>query len=202
MNVFDEFSLGVLLAAIGTLLIIAEVFFPSGGILGAFSAVAMLSAVYFAYESGGWTRGLTFAALEVLVAPIAIYGALQALPHTPMGRTLIGTAPTAEEVDPADPRQALVGRVGVARSKLLPAGAVEIDGQMIDCVSRGQAIEPGEYVKVVEVRGNRVVVRRTTQSTSPAEPTAEDRLARPAEEIGLADFDFDAPDEGTPPSAS
>lgn len=195
MNLFDGLSLSILLAAIGALLIIAEVFFPSGGVLGAFSAVSLLAAVYLAYNSGGWTRGLTFAAVEVLVVPIVIYAALQALPHTPMGRVLVGSAPLPEEVDPVDKREALIGRVGVARSKLLPSGAVEIDGQMIDCVSRGQAVEPGEYVKVVEVSANRVVVRRTDGETPPAATTAEDRLARPADELGLTDFDFTPPED-------
>lgn len=195
MNIFDGLSLGILLAAVGTLLIIAEVFFPSGGILGAFSAIALIGAVVVAYQSGGWSRGVTFAAIEVLVVPIAIYGALQVLPHTPMGRVLIGTAPTPEEVDPVDKRQALVGRVGVARSKLLPSGSVEIEGQMIDCVSRGQAIEPGEYVKVIEVAANRVVVRRAEAEAPQPETTAEDRLARPATELGISDFEFDPPGE-------
>lgn len=195
MNLFDETSLSFLLAAIGVLLIVAEVFFPSGGVLGVLSALSLLSAVYLAFESGGWTRGLTFAAIEVFLVPVTIYGALQALPHTPMGRVLIGSAPTAEEVDPADERHALVGKIGVARSKLLPSGAVEIDGQMIDCVSRGQAVDPGQYVKVIEVSSNRVMVRLVDPDAAAA-PDA-DPLVRPAEDLGLADFDFDAPGDDT-----
>ncbi|TWT47252.1 NfeD family protein [Botrimarina hoheduenensis] len=198
MNLLDDTTLGLLLAAIGLLLLIAEVFFPSGGVLGALSALALLSAVYQAYASGGWTRGLTFAAVEVLLVPVALYVALQALPYTPMGRVLIGSAPTSDEVDPIDARRALIGRIGVARSKLLPSGAVEIDGQMIDCVSRGQAIDPGEYVKVVEVAANRVVVRRIDPETGPSAAVGDERLAHPAQDLGLEDFDFDPADISLP----
>jgi phage FluMu protein gp41 len=69
---------------------------------------------------------------------------------------------------------------------MLPSGAVEIDGQMIDAVSQGRAIEPGQHVVVTEVRANRVVVRpakeneRTSRSISSA-----DLLSRPIEELGI-----------------
>lgn len=190
MNLLDEFSIALLLTLIGALLIVAEVFFPSGGVLGVFAGLSLLAAVYYAYTAGGLMTGLTLAAVEVLVAPVLVYGALRILPHTPMGRVLVGSAPTAEEVAVDDSRHDLIGRVGVARSKLLPAGAVEIDGRVLDCVSRSQAIDPGEYVKVVEVSANRVVVRRAGAGDRPENPKPDDLLARPADELGLEDLDL------------
>ncbi len=188
MNLFDDFSIALLLTLIGSLLVVAEVFFPSGGMLGAFAGLSFIAAIYSAYQSGGWFMGLSFATAEVLIAPAMIYLAFQILPHTPMGRVLIGRAPTAEEVAVNDRRADLVGRVGIARSKLLPAGAVEIDGQMIDCVSQSQAIDPGEYVKVVEVSANRVVVRRADRKEQPMSLNPDDLLARPAKELGLEEL--------------
>ncbi|MEO0530181.1 MAG: NfeD family protein [Planctomycetota bacterium] len=199
MNALDGTSIAVLLTFVGSLLLIAEVFFPSGGALGFLSAASFIGAIYSAATAGGWMYGLGFAAVEVLLLPVLLYIAFNVLPRTPIGRALIGTAPTAEEVLPADDREKLVGRVGVARSKMLPAGAIEIDGKMLDAVSQGQAIDPGEYVKVIEASRTRVVVRRasTDERPDPAGPAAEDALARPAEEIGLSDFEFDAPDDDT-----
>ncbi len=191
MNVFDDFSIALLLTCIGSLLLIAEVFFPSGGLLGLFAGCALLGAIYSAFNSAGIMGGLVFATIEVVLVPVLLYFGLQILPHTPMGKILVGSAPTAEEVLVDDDRHDLVGRVGVARSKLLPSGAVEIDGQVIDCVSKSQAIEPGEYVKVVEVRANRVVVRRAGAEERPSNASPDDLLARPAKEIGLDDFAFD-----------
>ena len=53
-----------------------------------------------------------------------------------MGKRLLPTIPTAEEVLPDNEERRrlrqLVGRVGRAKSKMLPSGAVVIDGQMID----------------------------------------------------------------------
>lgn len=58
------------------------------------------------------------------------------------------------EQDPA-----LLGRQGVALSTLRPAGRAQIDGKLIDVVSEGEFIDPGTAVEVIEVSGNRVVVR-------------------------------------------
>lgn len=194
MNLLDEYSIALLLSLIGLLLVVAEVFFPSGGVLGATAGLSLIAAIYFAYTKGGWTSGLYFAAADTVLVPVLIVLAFQWLPYTPMGKVLLGRAPTAEEVDPADARHEMVGKVGVARSKLLPAGSVEIDGRMLDCVSAGQAIDPGEYVRVIEVRGNRVVVRRAGEGERPSEGKPDDLLARPAEELGIDGLDFDSPE--------
>ena len=69
---------------------------------------------------------------------------------------------------------------------MLPSGAVEIDGQMVDAVSQGQAIEPGQNVVVMEVRANRVVVRPAKENERPGRPTSTaDLLSRPIEELGI-----------------
>ncbi len=193
MNALDGLSIAILLAVIGSLLVVAEVFFPSGGVLGFLSAAAFIGAVYSAYTSGGLITGLTFAAVEVVLAPLLIFFTFAYLPKTPMGKVLIGAAPTGEEARPVDSHETIVGRVGVARTKMLPAGSIEIDGRMLDAVSQGQAIDPGEYVKIIESSGNRVVVRRAGPDERPdaGSPTADNPLNRPAEELGLESFDFD-----------
>jgi NfeD-like C-terminal, partner-binding len=107
-------------------------------------------------------------------------------PRTRIGKAFLGELPTDAEVLPDDPRRELVGRVGVARSKMLPGGAVEIEGQMIDAITPGQPIEPGQYVVVTEVRANRVVVRPARSNEQPGRPVAtEDPLNRPIEELGI-----------------
>ena len=94
-----------------------------------------------------------------------------------------------EEVAPEDSRRTLVGRVGTARSKMLPSGAVLIDGQLFDAVSQGMAIDPGQHVVVMEVRGNRVVVRPANDDERPDEQHPEQLLSRPIEELGLESLD-------------
>lgn len=51
-----------------------------------------------------------------------------------------------------------VGDEGRAATELRPAGRAEFDGSLVDVVSVGGFIDPGTTVRVVEVRGNRIVV--------------------------------------------
>ena len=50
------------------------------------------------------------------------------------------------------------GDWGVAESILRPAGRAKFDGNSVDVVSEGEFIEPGVEVRVLEIRGNVVVV--------------------------------------------
>ena len=55
----------------------------------------------------------------------------------------------------------LLGRVGRSLTDLRPAGIVELEGRRLDVVTAGGYIERGVLVKVIEIKGNRVVVERT-----------------------------------------
>ena len=53
----------------------------------------------------------------------------------------------------------LIGLVGVAETPLRPAGKVEFGEEFFDVVSEGDFVDTGEEVRIVEIQGNRVVVR-------------------------------------------
>ena len=84
---------------------------------------------------------------------------------------------------------------------MLPSGAIRIDGQIIDAVSHSGAIEEGQPVIVIEVRGNRMVVRPADPRDLSVEQTGsegsllvesvetEDLLSKPIEELGLESLD-------------
>ncbi|MES1213663.1 MAG: NfeD family protein, partial [Singulisphaera sp.] len=81
----------------------------------------------------------------------------------------------------------LVGKLGKARTLMLPSGAVDVDGAIVDALSEGVAIEAGSWVKVVEVRGTRVVVRPTEERPQAVEHPSE--LDQSIESIGLDPFE-------------
>ncbi len=59
----------------------------------------------------------------------------------------------------------LMGKRGAAITRLRPAGKARIDGRPIDVVSRGAYLDPETPVEVIEVRGNRVVVKKVAEKT-------------------------------------
>lgn len=186
----DPLVWAALLLALGLALAILEFFVPSGGILGVAAAMALLAANGMAFRSGAGT-GLGFLAITVLGLPLLISMALKIWPNTPMGRRLLLGAPTPDEVLPdTDQRRklkGLVGKVGRAKSLMMPSGAIEIEGQTIDAMSEGMAIDPGTPVRIVEVHGLRVIVRPTRDEPAPRQP--DDPLARPIDTIGADPFD-------------
>ena len=183
-----------MLLVIGLALVIAEIFVPSGGVIGFLSFSSIVAAVVLAFYNKGLLAGFIFLVIACGAVPIALAAAFRLLPDTPMGKRLLPAIPTAEEVLPDNEERRrlrqLVGRLGKVKSKMLPSGAVQIDGQMIDAVSEGMPLEPGQTVRVLEVRGTMVVVRAVEVDASDAEvEAAGDMLSRPIESLGLEAFD-------------
>lgn len=186
-----------ILLIVALALVVLELFIPSGGVLGFLAAVAAVACVIVAF-SGGPKLGLVMLVAVTVLVPAAVAMAVQWWPHTPIGRLVLNTPPEdpdelLPDTEPYRGLRQLIGRVGKAESKMLPSGAVLIDGRSYDAISQGTPIDRGELVKVVDVRTNRIVVRPAGQFTSPGSlpPTesGNDVLSRPVESLGLDGFD-------------
>ena len=166
-----QLTWAILLLLAGLFLILAEVFIPSGGILGLLSAAALVGSLWFAYEEG-WGAFTIFFSMELLVVPIAIAFGFHVLPKTPLGRRMILSGPTPEQVAPRSERdqqqQSLLGQVGRTLTSLRPSGLTEFDGRRVDTISEGVIIEPDTLVRVIDVEGYRVVVREINSEELPA----------------------------------
>ncbi|MBX3463358.1 MAG: hypothetical protein KF830_09315 [Planctomycetes bacterium] len=147
----------VLLVVVGLALLAAEVFFVSFGVIAVLSGVALLSAVFVAFQDS-IAFGVTMLVFEAIAAPAVLTLAFKLLPRTPFGRQLILDGP-ASPAAAADPGQStLLHQTGVTLSPLRPAGFARFDGRKVDVVTRGEMLPAGATVVVVEVAGNRVVV--------------------------------------------
>jgi membrane-bound serine protease (ClpP class) len=189
MTGLDPFTWAIVLLLLGCALVVLEVFVPSGGILGTLAGLALVGSIIFAFRRD-ITAGLAFVLISMVAVPVLLTFAFRVWPHTPMGKAFLGELPSEDEFKPVDPRRELVGRLGVAKSKMLPSGSVLVDGQWIDAVTQGDAIEPGEPVVVVEVRANRVIVRKAdADELDHGVLDAGDVLSKPLDELGFDDFD-------------
>jgi len=185
------------LMALGIVIVFAELFIPSGGLLGVMATACFVGSVVIAFLDGTWT-GLTMLGVNTVVVPLLLFSAVRWWPHTPIGRLILVTPP--EHPDDVLPETEayrglapLIGMRGYALSKMLPSGAVKIAGRTYDAISDGFAIEPGQLIEVFQVRTNRLVVRPadrslTDRSLSFPQATQEDDLARPVESLGLRDL--------------
>jgi membrane-bound serine protease (ClpP class) len=170
--------LPVLLLGLGLLLIVAEVLFPSLGVLGTLAALCIVGACALAFRESD-ALGVRFLVATAILVPLVVLGGLKLLPYSPFARRLVAGGFSFEAGGGADPRSAeLVGREGEVVAPLRPAGVVKIGDRRVDVVSRGEAIERGARVRVVQVEGYRVVVRRVDR---PAGEAAGAASAEPRE---------------------
>jgi membrane-bound serine protease (ClpP class) len=189
MNLLDPLSWAIVLMTLGCALLVLEVFIPSGGLLSFLAAVALFGSIAVAFRRDA-TSGLAFMAVALFLVPTVIGLAFKVWPHTPMGKAFLGELPTDDQTRANDPRRELVGKRGIARSKMLPSGSVLVEGKLLDAVSQGMAIEEGQPIIIQEVRGNRVMVRLADpEETDHQAPSASDQLLKPIEDFGLEAFD-------------
>ena len=182
-----------LLLLLGLALVMTEVFIPSGGILGVVSTGAIVAAIVLEFVKRGAFAGVMFVLVALLAAPTILVFAFRWLPDTPVGRRLLVAIPTSDEVLPDDDERRalreLVGKVGRAKSRMLPSGAVQIEGRTIDAMSDGLPIEPGQPVRVIEVHGTRVTVRLVTEEAAAATTKSDDPMSQTIDQLGLEPFD-------------
>jgi membrane-bound ClpP family serine protease len=181
----------ILLLAFGLLLVVVELFVPSGGVLGFISLAAIVAAIVMAFRYSPYA-GLVFLSLAVVGTPLLVAVGFQVWPRTPLGRRILLDVPRGEDVLPdQDLRKQLkelIGRVGKAKNLMLPGGPIEVGGRTYDAVSEGQPIQPETPVKIVDVRGTRIVVRPTSeQPTVTRKP--DDPMNRSIESLGLDPFE-------------
>ena len=148
----------ILLLGLGLALVIAEVLFPSFGILSILATLAIVGAIVMAFRDSPEV-GANFLVAVVVLLPVTILLGLRVFPRSPMGKHMVASGLSFESTPATDPRDLeLTGVEGEVEADCRPAGVARLGGRRVDVVTRGEWIEAGERVRVMEVKGNRVVV--------------------------------------------
>jgi membrane-bound ClpP family serine protease len=168
--------LAILLFVLGLILIGLEVFvlpgFGVAGISGALLVLASLGLVAYGHWPRSSEEWITFGnklapfSVSLLGSLMTVFVVVKYLPHIPiLNRLMLRQAEENEDglAQPEIPMhaelQALLGAIGIAATPLRPAGKTQFGDSFIDVVAEGGYIMPGTRVQVVEVEGNRVVVK-------------------------------------------
>lgn len=156
-------GLGLIAAAL--MLVVVEVFVPSGGLISLTATGCAIGGVYCLFRySTGW--GITGIAILVVMGPAVFSFALRIWPSTPMGRKMLGEKPP-EQVEAErlaalrerDKLLALVGQEGVVISDLRPVGIVQIGPRRYDALSEAGLIRAGARIRVVVAEPAQLKVR-------------------------------------------
>jgi membrane-bound ClpP family serine protease len=168
--------LAVLLFVLGLILIALEVFVLPGfgvagisGILLVLVSLALVTLEKKPETSQEWMNlagtMVTFGLVLLAAVPLAIALAWY-LPSIPYVNRLILKPALEQTEDLGEPSEsvrpdmgALLGAIGVAATPLRPAGKVQFGEEFVDVVAESGYVVPGTRVQVVEIEGNRVVVK-------------------------------------------
>lgn len=169
--------LEVLLFVTGVVFVLIElIVLPGFGVFGLGGALMMISALVLAsqtfilpqtesqlIELRNSLATVAGAGCGFLVLAITLR---HYLPQTALFRwAMLAPADEADRIEQGRREQLadydhLVGKTGAATTDLLPAGRAEIDGEPVDVLTRGEMIDRGETIEVVEAHANRVIVRK------------------------------------------
>ncbi len=160
----------LLLFAVGIGLLVAEIFFiPGFGIAGISGIVCLLLAIYLAlvkspiptysWELQQFQRAMYTIFWFVLGLPVVVILTWKLLPRTPFYARIVQVSEErADRGFTAESTESYMGKVGRTVTILRPAGRARFDGRLVDVVAEGEFIPPDTQVRVVDVKGNRVVV--------------------------------------------
>jgi membrane-bound ClpP family serine protease len=169
--------LAVLLFLLGLVLLGIEIFLIPGfgvigisGILLVLAGLGLATVEHMPQSSQEWTSfggTLTTFGLGLMIATAAAFVVARYLPNIPYANRLVLAPPGEKEGDVADDTAAanaeslaaLLGAVGTAATVLRPAGMARIGDAYVDVVSEGSYIPAGARVQVIEIEGNRIVVK-------------------------------------------
>lgn len=187
-----------LLLGVGLLILLAEIFLPSGGILAAITVCVLALALWFAWVAWGKSHPAvwwSFFGVTLFLVPCTVLLGFYWLPYTPLGRKILLEAPQAEDVAPYANEVARlerqIGRIGRTASQLNPGGFVTIDGERLHAFTEGLMVAAGTDVEIVAVRGSRVVVRPVTSTPPRQTPLVAETEASPEPST----LDFEIPEE-------
>lgn len=155
-------TLALVLIGIGLVLLVGEFFLPTGGmfIVAGLGLVMVAIAVVLYY--GEPTEAA--AAMVGVCVGVPIVWNLGMYAYRKAGGRLELKSESLAATVADDPEIAglerLKGRVGKTVTPMRPSGSVELDGRRVDAITEGMMLAPGEWVRCVEVKAGKVIVRK------------------------------------------
>ena len=147
-------------------LIIAEVFVPSGGLISLCALACLIggAVIFFQHSAtAGWIGvGIAF----VMIPGVLIF-TYKIFPKTRFGKSVTLTPPERQQGDAIPDTSELkemLGEVGVVLTPLRPVGMCDFSGQRVECVAEGGYVDKDKKVKVIDVQSTQLTVRMIEDS--------------------------------------
>ena len=167
----------IIMFFIGIVLIAVEILFiPGFGIAGIPGIILILIGAILSfqdftiprtpYDVDMFVNNIFTVMCSLIGSGITIFLLFRFMPGIPFFNRLVLTSSETSQsgfVIPPQPagKSSLVGKKGKSLTALHPTGKIEVDTNTLDVVTEGEYIEKGKIVEIIEISGNRIVVKAT-----------------------------------------
>lgn len=151
----------LLFYCVGVLMLTAEIFIPSHGVLTLAGLGFLVAAIMKTFSYGGREAGIVAIVACTVFLPTFAYVAIKYWRKTPIGRRMAPPNPVLTSADTTVPLELLgnlVGRTGMSKTALRPVGICEFDGKRISCVAELGVIDAGTAVRGLRIAGSNLAV--------------------------------------------
>ncbi len=166
--------------AMGLLLLLVEVFIPSGGMIGLGAIACLVLCLWYAFAQS-LALGTMFMLIDLVALPLTASLAFSLWSRTPIGRRFFLKPPAPEEIAVSHTDHHLdqtIGQVGRTLTPLRPCGHVEMDGRRLDALAEDGFIPADAAVRVLRTRSGQLVVRALLDSPIAHREELHDPLAQ------------------------
>ena len=151
--------ISITLFVIGIGLLIVEMFEPGFGFFGIFGVLSLIGCIFVTASTVTEGVMLTAFFFVIILIMIGIFLFLFSKGKLPAKLVLKDSESKTDGYSGTKDLNGYVGKTGVVTTICRPVGNVDFDGVKLEVVSIGEFIEKGTTVEVIEVEGNRVVVK-------------------------------------------
>ncbi len=139
---------------LGLAAMVVELFVP-GAIVGITGFCMVVGSIIYAASTGHQTLAVVLLASTLVFLPFFFI-----LWKNVLGRLFSVSETLKDFRSSARSYEELLGKDGHALSSLRPSGSAEVDGNRYAVVTRGEMLDKGSRVKVIDVSGTRLIVKR------------------------------------------
>ncbi len=157
----SDVAILITLYVIGALILVAEIFIPSHGILTLAGVGFLVAAVTKTFSYGGREAGIVAVLTCMVLLPIFAFLAIKYWHLTPVGRRIAPPNPVLTAADtgvPVEELTKLIGQVGRTVSPHRPVGISEFNGRRVSCVVELEMVEAGVTVEGTGIKGSNLIV--------------------------------------------
>jgi membrane-bound serine protease (ClpP class) len=150
----------IILFLVGFSLLLAEIFLiPGFGLTGISGIIAILTSIFLTFGN------IIQAVYSILIALgftiVGFFLLIRYIPATRTWRKFILFTKQEKELGYTvgiKNSKRLIGKEGIAITPLRPSGMVEVNGEKLNAITRGEYVDSNTKIKIISVEGNKIVV--------------------------------------------